>query len=210
MTGFEDMIHAAFAESSQDLSRVTRNTAATGPVVMRELSTTYRPDRPQLSTALSCGRPAALHRSVISLQPQGWHHYAPPNINTWYSDWFSMDSKTHSIDALEYLANHERKDLLRFLTAGSVDDGKSTLIGRLLHDSGNIYDEGQRLNATLRASVTPVRDDDYAPCSTAPAEREQGITIDVAYRYFTQRRVHYRRHTGHEQYTRNGNRRLDR
>src|SRR5579863_6996013 len=91
------------------------------------------------------------------------------------------------------------KDLLRFSTAGSVDDGKSTLIGRLLYDSRNVYDDQIR-------SVTKDAAIDFAQLTDGlRAEREQGITIDVAYRYFsTPRRKFIIADTpGHEQYTRN-------
>ncbi len=91
------------------------------------------------------------------------------------------------------------KDLLRFTTAGSVDDGKSTLIGRLLYDSRNVYDDQIR-SVTRNAAI------DFAQLTDGlRAEREQGITIDVAYRYFsTPRRKFIIADTpGHEQYTRN-------
>jgi sulfate adenylyltransferase subunit 1 len=103
------------------------------------------------------------------------------------------------------LEHHREKDLLRFTTAGSVDDGKSTLIGRLLHDSKAVYEDqlasvrGSRFNR----SGGPI---DFALLTDGlRAEREQGITIDVAYRYFeTPRRKFIIADTpGHEQYTRN-------
>ncbi len=105
------------------------------------------------------------------------------------------------------MAQDERKDLLRLLTAGSVDDGKSTLIGRLLFDSKKLYED--QLDALERDSkrVGNAGDHiDYALlCDGLKAEREQGITIDVAYRYFsTNRRKFIIADTpGHEQYTRN-------
>lgn len=110
-------------------------------------------------------------------------------------------------DVREYLAREERKDLLRFLTCGSVDDGKSTLIGRLLHDSKLVYED--QLAAVRADSVrygTTGGDLDLALLVDGlQAEREQGITIDVAYRYFsTARRKFIIADTpGHEQYTRN-------
>ena len=91
------------------------------------------------------------------------------------------------------------KDLLRFSTAGSVDDGKSTLIGRLLYDSQNVYDDHVRA-VTHNAAI------DFAQLTDGlRAEREQGITIDVAYRYFStaKRKFIIADTPGHEQYTRN-------
>ncbi|MWK55337.1 sulfate adenylyltransferase subunit CysN [Pseudomonas otitidis] len=119
----------------------------------------------------------------------------------------SHQSDLISQDILAYLAQHERKELLRFLTCGNVDDGKSTLIGRLLHDSKMIYED--HLEAITRDSkkVGTTGDDvDLALLVDGlQAEREQGITIDVAYRYFsTARRKFIIADTpGHEQYTRN-------
>lgn len=110
-------------------------------------------------------------------------------------------------DIATYLAQHERKDLLRFLTCGSVDDGKSTLIGRLLHDSHRIYED--QLAAVRRDSrLHGTTGTDFDPAllmDGLKAEREQGITIDVAYRYFsTDRRAFIVADApGHEQYTRN-------
>lgn len=107
----------------------------------------------------------------------------------------------------EFLAQDERKDLLRFLTAGSVDDGKSTLIGRLLYDSKRLYED--QLDALERDSKRCGNAGDHIDyallCDGLKAEREQGITIDVAYRYFaTNRRKFIIADTpGHEQYTRN-------
>ncbi|MEZ5170622.1 MAG: sulfate adenylyltransferase subunit CysN [Acidimicrobiia bacterium] len=110
-------------------------------------------------------------------------------------------------DILAYLEEHERKDLLRFLTCGSVDDGKSTLIGRLLHDSKLIYeDQLAAVEADSTTSGSVAGDLDLALLMDGlKAEREQGITIDVAYRYFsTARRKFIIADTpGHEQYTRN-------
>ena len=110
-------------------------------------------------------------------------------------------------DILAYLAQHERKELLRFLTCGNVDDGKSTLIGRLLHDSKMIYED--HLEAITRDSKkvgTTGEDVDLALLVDGlQAEREQGITIDVAYRYFStaKRKFIIADTPGHEQYTRN-------
>ena len=110
-------------------------------------------------------------------------------------------------DIHAYLAEHERKDLLRLLTCGSVDDGKSTLIGRLLHDSNLIYqDQLTALEAdSLVSGTTGDRIDLALLMDGLKAEREQGITIDVAWRYFsTARRKFIIADTpGHVQYTRN-------
>jgi bifunctional enzyme CysN/CysC len=110
-------------------------------------------------------------------------------------------------DIHSYLDRHQRKELLRFLTCGSVDDGKSTLIGRLLHDSKTIYED--QLAAVRRDSAkvgTTGGDIDLALLTDGlKAEREQGITIDVAYRYFStdKRKFIIADTPGHEQYTRN-------
>ena len=107
----------------------------------------------------------------------------------------------------EYLAQHERKELLRFITCGSVDDGKSTLIGRLLYDSKMIYED--QLAAIEKASaVHGTTGGDFDPALLTDglkAEREQGITIDVAYRYFStaKRKFIIADTPGHVQYTRN-------
>jgi bifunctional enzyme CysN/CysC len=110
-------------------------------------------------------------------------------------------------DIEAYLAEHERKDLLRLLTCGSVDDGKSTLIGRLLHDSKMIYEDHLAdLEADSSIMGSAGGQVDLALLMDGlKAEREQGITIDVAYRYFsTARRKFIIADTpGHEQYTRN-------
>ena len=109
------------------------------------------------------------------------------------------------IDA--YLAQHQNKELLRFITCGSVDDGKSTLIGRLLYDSKMIFeDQLAALEADSRKSGTQGQEIDFALLVDGlAAEREQGITIDVAYRFFaTEKRKFIVADTpGHEQYTRN-------
>ena len=110
-------------------------------------------------------------------------------------------------DILAYLEQHEQKDLLRFLTCGSVDDGKSTLIGRLLHDSKMIYED--QLAAITKDSkkvgTTGDKVDLALLVDGLQSEREQGITIDVAYRYFStdKRKFIIADTPGHEQYTRN-------
>src|SRR5512137_1325420 len=110
-------------------------------------------------------------------------------------------------DIHAYLAQHERKELLRFLTCGSVDDGKSTLIGRLFYDAKLIYED--QLRALERDSkihgTTGGGFDPALYTDGLKAEREQGITIDVAYRYFStaKRKFIIADTPGHEQYTRN-------
>ncbi|OHY90040.1 sulfate adenylyltransferase subunit CysN [Vibrio rotiferianus] len=117
----------------------------------------------------------------------------------------SSDLIAKDIEA--YLKVHENKDLLRFLTCGNVDDGKSTLIGRLLYDSKLIYEDqmaaiekdSQKFNTTNEAFDLALLVDGLQ------SEREQGITIDVAYRYFStdKRKFIIADTPGHEQYTRN-------
>src|SRR4026209_543484 len=89
-------------------------------------------------------------------------------------------------DIHAYLKAHETKGLLRFITCGSVDDGKSTLIGRLLHDTKLLFDDQlAALESDSRRHGTQGDDIDFALLVDGlAAEREQGITIDVAYRYF--------------------------
>ncbi|MFG1497790.1 sulfate adenylyltransferase subunit CysN [Saccharospirillum sp. HFRX-1] len=110
-------------------------------------------------------------------------------------------------DIHAYLKQHEHKELLRFLTCGSVDDGKSTLIGRLLHDSKMIYeDQLAAIEKDSKKSGTTGEKIDLALLVDGlQAEREQGITIDVAYRYFStnKRKFIIADTPGHEQYTRN-------
>jgi bifunctional enzyme CysN/CysC len=118
--------------------------------------------------------------------------------------------KAHDLIAQDieaYLHNHQHKSLLRFITCGSVDDGKSTLIGRLLYDSKMIFeDQLAALTADSKRIGTQGQAIDFALLVDGlAAEREQGITIDVAYRYFaTEKRKFIVADTpGHEQYTRN-------
>lgn len=110
-------------------------------------------------------------------------------------------------DVLAYLAQHERKDLLRLLTCGSVDDGKSTLIGRLLHDSKMIYEDQMAavVKDSKKVGTTGEEVDLALLVDGLQSEREQGITIDVAYRYFStdKRKFIIADTPGHEQYTRN-------
>jgi len=113
-----------------------------------------------------------------------------------------LDLIENDIDA--FLEQNLQKELLRFTTVGSVDDGKSTLIGRLLHDSKGVYDD-QLKDATTTAATGETAIDFARLTDGLRAEREQGITIDVAYRYFsTPRRKFIIADTpGHVQYTRN-------
>ena len=99
----------------------------------------------------------------------------------------SHQSDLISEDILAYLAQPERKELLRFLTCGNVDDGKSTLIGRLLHDSKLIFEDHLAAIAkdSQKYNTTDQEIDLALLVDGLQAEREQGITIDVAYRYFS-------------------------
>jgi len=123
-----------------------------------------------------------------------------------------MDDQTLIENDIEaYLKQHELKELLRFVAVGSVDDGKSTLIGRLLHDTHGLYED--QLEAVKRASIKGATrgaaaesDIDFSLFTDGlKAEREQGITIDVAYRYFStsKRKFIIADTPGHVQYTRN-------
>lgn len=110
-------------------------------------------------------------------------------------------------DVAKWLAEQERKELLRFITCGSVDDGKSTLIGRLLYDTKQIFDDQlSALESDSRKHGTQGEGIDFALLVDGlSAEREQGITIDVAYRFFASEKRKYivADTPGHEQYTRN-------
>ena len=111
------------------------------------------------------------------------------------------------ITAATLLKQDEQKDLLRLVTAGSVDDGKSTLIGRLLYESKGIYEDqlASIQDATVRKGSEGDGPDLALVTDGLKAEREQGITIDVAYRYFStpKRKFIIADTPGHEQYTRN-------
>jgi len=114
-----------------------------------------------------------------------------------YADRLDTDIET-------FLKRHERKELLRFVTLGSVDDGKSTLIGRLLHDVDGVYED--QLDDARQNGAGEEGEIDFALITDGlVAEREQGITIDVAYRYFTtqKRKFIIADSPGHVQYTRN-------
>ena len=130
---------------------------------------------------------------------------APPSRAAAASSYQASDLIAADIDA--YLVQHQHKSLLRFITCGSVDDGKSTLIGRLLYDSKMIFeDQLAALEADSKKVGTQGQNIDFALLVDGlAAEREQGITIDVAYRFFaTDKRKFIVADTpGHEQYTRN-------
>ncbi|MDF1843938.1 MAG: sulfate adenylyltransferase subunit CysN [Rubripirellula sp.] len=119
----------------------------------------------------------------------------------------SHQSDLIATDIDTYLQQHEKKQLLRFITCGSVDDGKSTLIGRLLYDSKMIYEDHlTQLEADSKiVGTTGGKFDPALLTDGLKAEREQGITIDVAYRYFStaKRKFIIADTPGHEQYTRN-------
>ena len=119
----------------------------------------------------------------------------------------SHKSDLIATDINAYLALHERKELLRFITCGSVDDGKSTLIGRLLYDSKMLYEDqlAQLESESITHGTTGGKFDPALVTDGLKAEREQGITIDVAYRYFStaKRKFIIADTPGHEQYTRN-------
>lgn len=111
------------------------------------------------------------------------------------------------VDIEAYLKEHEHKDMLRFLTCGSVDDGKSTLIGRMLYDSKMIFDDqlAAAESESKKYGTTDDKIDMALLVDGLQSEREQGITIDVAYRFFTteNRKFIIADTPGHEQYTRN-------
>src|SRR5213594_1507178 len=119
----------------------------------------------------------------------------------------SHQSALIASDIHQYLSQHERKELLRFITCGSVDDGKSTLIGRLFFEAKMIYED--QLAAITKDSTkfgTTGEEIDLALFTDGlEDERQQGITIDVAYRYFStdKRKFIIADTPGHEQYTRN-------
>jgi len=119
----------------------------------------------------------------------------------------STKNEKIALDIEAYLKEHENKDMLRFLTCGSVDDGKSTLIGRMLYDSKMIFDDQLAAveSESSKYGTTGEKIDMALLVDGLQSEREQGITIDVAYRFFaTEKRKFIIADTpGHEQYTRN-------
>jgi sulfate adenylyltransferase subunit 1 len=116
----------------------------------------------------------------------------------------SAEVENTKFDVVEFLQRERGKDLLRFSTAGSVDDGKSTLIGRLLYDTQSVYEDQVR-SIEGKGTTGPGQIDFALLTDGLRAEREQGITIDVAYRYFStaNRKFIIADTPGHEQYTRN-------
>ena len=119
----------------------------------------------------------------------------------------SEENNKIALDIEGYLKEHENKDMLRFLTCGSVDDGKSTLIGRMLYDSKMIFDDqlAAAESESKKYGTTGEKIDMALLVDGLQSEREQGITIDVAYRFFTteNRKFIIADTPGHEQYTRN-------
>ena len=119
----------------------------------------------------------------------------------------STKNEKIALDIEAYLKEHENKDMLRFLTCGSVDDGKSTLIGRMLYDSKMIFDDqlASAESESKKYGTTGEKIDMALLVDGLQSEREQGITIDVAYRFFTteKRKFIIADTPGHEQYTRN-------
>ena len=119
----------------------------------------------------------------------------------------NLQNEKIAVDIEKYLKEHENKDMLRFLTCGSVDDGKSTLIGRLLYDSKMIFEDqlAAAESESKKYGTTGEKIDLALLVDGLQSEREQGITIDVAYRFFaTDKRKYIIADTpGHEQYTRN-------
>src|SRR3990170_3724430 len=156
-------------------------------------------DAPALSISDSCNCATVRNREMYT-KPD-----SSPELSTVHSKVTMSDLIARDIDA--YLRSHQKKSLLRFMTCGSVDDGKSTLIGRLLYESKMLFeDQLAAVEADSKKWGTQGGEIDFALLVDGlAAEREQGITIDVAYRFFsTDRRKFIVADTpGHEQYTRN-------
>ena len=143
------------------------------------------------------GEPEVWNENVAVYTPLKGHtpEPAPVQVSAEFAENFNVE---------DYLAEERTKDLLRFSTAGSVDDGKSTLIGRLLYDTQSVYDDQVR-SIEGKGTTAPGVLDLALLTDGLRAEREQGITIDVAYRYFAtaKRKFIIADTPGHEQYTRN-------
>src|SRR5690606_6272660 len=136
------------------------------------------------------------------IRPRRWKRRSKRDISR-----MAHVSDLIATDIEQYLKNHEHKSLLRFITCGSVDDGKSTLIGRLLYESKMLFeDQLAAVEADSKKFGTQGDQIDFALLVDGlAAEREQGITIDVAYRFFStdKRKFIVADTPGHEQYTRN-------
>ena len=117
----------------------------------------------------------------------------------------SAERSVNETNFRAFLDSHLEQEMLRFTTAGSVDDGKSTLIGRLLHDTKSVYEDQLASIRASRVNRSGGAVDLSLLTDGLKAEREQGITIDVAYRYFStaKRKFIIADTPGHEQYTRN-------
>ena len=181
-----------FARWAATLTGAVESNATTLPEVIQEMLLTTTSERQ--------GR-AIDHDAAASMEKKNRRLFLMAGAETVYE----TDADRRDIDA--YLEQHRHKTMLRFITCGSVDDGKSTLIGRLLYDSKMIFeDQLASLEADSRKMGTQGENIDFALLVDGlAAEREQGITIDVAYRFFaTEKRKFIVADTpGHEQYTRN-------
>ena len=165
-----------------------------------------RPDSPAFRTLdQKVGRQETAANGAPAREPEVWdERIADFNPLFGHAPEAAPLEISPTFDIAEYLRGEATKDLLRFSTAGSVDDGKSTLIGRLLYDTRSVYDDQVR-SIEGKGTTAPGVLDLALLTDGLRAEREQGITIDVAYRYFsTARRKFIIADTpGHEQYTRN-------
>jgi sulfate adenylyltransferase subunit 1 len=167
-------------------------------LIQLELVTDLKDTKHAAANGAPEGEPEVWDETVPAYNPHLDHTPEPYPVNV------SPEFASQTFDIGDYLAEERAKDLLRFSTAGSVDDGKSTLIGRLLYDTQSVYDD-QISSIEGKGTTAPGVLDLALLTDGLRAEREQGITIDVAYRYFsTPRRKFIIADTpGHEQYTRN-------
>ncbi|MGI4757915.1 MAG: sulfate adenylyltransferase subunit CysN [Janthinobacterium lividum] len=171
--------------------------AADNELVELRLAQPARTKNEEAGNGAPAGEPEAWNDNVAIYTPLQGHTPEPSPV-------IVSQAFADNFDIAEYLQEEREKDLLRFSTAGSVDDGKSTLIGRLLYDTQSVYDD-QLQSIEGKGTTAPGVLDLALLTDGLRAEREQGITIDVAYRYFsTGRRKFIIADTpGHEQYTRN-------
>ena len=171
--------------------------AADNDLIELHLQTSAEPAQRLAGNGAPVGEPEAWNENVVTYSPLRGHTPEPEPVAV-------SPSFAQQFDVEEYLQEEREKDMLRFSTAGSVDDGKSTLIGRLLYDTQSVYDD-QLQSIEGKGTTAPGVLDLALLTDGLRAEREQGITIDVAYRYFsTARRKFIIADTpGHEQYTRN-------